>query len=333
MTVKKRAFYNVDKETRKSKAKDDVAIKFSERFEKQLHKHGFTQIAFSEKSELSSGAISKYCNGTSMPGFYELRDIAKTLNISSDYLLGISDVPSLNRDIQSIAKQTGLSETSIRYLNKISKKTTSDIETPQKITNKTKRAMTEISNGTDITDKYRLHALNFILEYDKEYNFLELIGKYLFSTTIPTRSIIDIIEEASDVGIPRDNTGRKNDVGLEQFKNMIQEITYTDISSFEKEDSQSYGRLSQNEIHNAILVSLNNALSEANKQIRRTHKEIIEEKIEERARNYRDMYNDPYFHTAVSLEEDIITFLHNSDITSEQIMRLQNLLSDYVDKN
>lgn len=327
-----RAFYEVDKETRNKNSTNKVVRTFSERFEKLLHKNNFHQIEFSEKSRLSSGAISQYCNGTSTPGFFELRDIAKTLNISSDYLLGLSDVPSLNKDVQSIAKNTGLSETSIRYLKEISSPKTANVIIDKKTPKKTRRMFQELFNNIRTDNKYKLYALNFILENDKEYNFLELIGKYLFSTTIPYKSIIDVMDEVSDRWIPKeDNPEMKNNIGLENFKKLIQEIKYIAISSFDGQ--QTLGRLSQNEIHNAILVSLNNALSDANKKIKKANKEKIEKTIEEIAVNYRNMYNDPYFYTDAFLEEDIIAFLQNSDISSEQITELKDIVSNAIDND
>lgn len=327
-----RAFYEVDKETRNKNSTNKVIRTFSERFEKLLHKNNFHQIEFSEKSKLSSGAISKYCNGTSTPGFLELRDIAKTLNISADYLLGLSDVPSLNKDIQSIAKNTGLSEPSIRYLQEISNSKTANIEIDQNIPKKTRRMLHELFNNKETDNTYNLYALNFILENNKEYNFLELIGKYLFSTTIPYRSVIDVIEEASDLEIPKeDSPETKNNIVLENFKKLIQEITYINISSLD--DKQTIGRLSQTEIHNAILVSLNNALSEAHKKIKQANKEDIEKRIEKIAMNYRNMYNDPYFYTAVSIEEDIITLLQNSNISFEHITELKDILSNAINND
>ena len=63
-----------------------------------------------------------------------------------------------------------------------------------------------------------------------------------------------------------DNLEIKNNIGLENFKKLIQEIKYIAISALDGQ--QTLGRLSQNEIHDAILVSLNNALSDANKKIK-----------------------------------------------------------------
>src|SRR5574344_578997 len=43
--------------------------------------------------------------------------IARHFNVSTDYLLGLSDAPSVNLDIQNACKVTGLSEKAVQNLN------------------------------------------------------------------------------------------------------------------------------------------------------------------------------------------------------------------------
>ena len=62
---------------------------------------------------ISRGALSYYESGERRPDINTLYAIAKYYNVSSDYLLGITDVCSPSTELQAISKETGLSERAI----------------------------------------------------------------------------------------------------------------------------------------------------------------------------------------------------------------------------
>lgn len=57
-----------------------------------LHKKGMTQSALSKATEIDPGTISTYYNGTRCPDAINLGKIAKALDVSADYLLGIEKI-------------------------------------------------------------------------------------------------------------------------------------------------------------------------------------------------------------------------------------------------
>jgi transcriptional regulator with XRE-family HTH domain len=59
---------------------------------------GFTQDDLAKKVNTQKTTISNYETGYSTPSNEMLIDLAKALGVSTDYLLGISDVPELNRN-------------------------------------------------------------------------------------------------------------------------------------------------------------------------------------------------------------------------------------------
>jgi transcriptional regulator with XRE-family HTH domain len=61
--------------------------------------------------------ISYFCGGQRTPNFQQLVSIAKYLDVTTDYLLGLTDVPSRDEDIQKAHDTTGLSEYSINALH------------------------------------------------------------------------------------------------------------------------------------------------------------------------------------------------------------------------
>ena len=75
---------------------------FGERLRKAREKRGLSQLdvaqalakmEFLDKSK--KAAIVKYEKGLMYPGAYKLRDICVVLNVSADYLLGLSDKEDL----------------------------------------------------------------------------------------------------------------------------------------------------------------------------------------------------------------------------------------------
>ena len=67
-------------------------MKFSERLKQTRIKHGFTQDEFAKKLNISASSISLYENGDREPSLATLKTISETLNVSTDYLLGLTDV-------------------------------------------------------------------------------------------------------------------------------------------------------------------------------------------------------------------------------------------------
>lgn len=68
---------------------------------------------------IPSGSLSKYQNDNAEPGIENFTKIAKYFNVSTDFLLGLTDVKSTDLDIRDISEKTGLSEESIYNLKRV----------------------------------------------------------------------------------------------------------------------------------------------------------------------------------------------------------------------
>ena len=90
---------------------------FSIRFNELLEEKGYTQKNFSKDTGISTGSISKFRNGVSIPKRDTLEIISNMLDVSSNYLLGKSDVTEYN--LEDINKKTGLSQKAIEQLYKL----------------------------------------------------------------------------------------------------------------------------------------------------------------------------------------------------------------------
>lgn len=98
---------------------------FATRLRAVMADRGTNQTRLSDQIQREQGqimqrqTISQYMNGQSKPDTERLTLLCRALNVSADYLLGLSDVASPDTDIRSVCDFTGLSEgavEAIRYL-------------------------------------------------------------------------------------------------------------------------------------------------------------------------------------------------------------------------
>lgn len=65
---------------------------FSDRLKEALSLNNMTQKELAEKTGLTVASISRYITGTRVPSASVIRDVAVALNVTTDYLLGLSTV-------------------------------------------------------------------------------------------------------------------------------------------------------------------------------------------------------------------------------------------------
>lgn len=82
----------------------------------EAEKHGKNQKQISIETGIPSNSLSQYHNGSREIKPYNLIKLAKYFNVSTDYLLGLTDTKSTNLDVQEICKQTYLSEETLKTI-------------------------------------------------------------------------------------------------------------------------------------------------------------------------------------------------------------------------
>lgn len=90
---------------------------FVNRLEDLMKKKELSRKELAKVAGVSIQTIGNYLNGTRLPDFYGFRSLATALNVSADYLLGLSDVASSNTTVRDIHEVTGLSEKAISNLS------------------------------------------------------------------------------------------------------------------------------------------------------------------------------------------------------------------------
>lgn len=89
---------------------------FASNIRKLMLERGVTQDELAHAIGKTRQTVSQYVNGISEPGYSTLVCIADFFNVPVDFLLGRTEVQSMDSTIQSIAANTGLSEHSVTSL-------------------------------------------------------------------------------------------------------------------------------------------------------------------------------------------------------------------------
>jgi len=89
---------------------------FGYRLETLLKEKGITRKEFKDDTGISLQSISNYLNGNRRPDCEMVSKIAVALNVSADYLLGLSEIPTRNQTIREIHDETGLWQNAIATL-------------------------------------------------------------------------------------------------------------------------------------------------------------------------------------------------------------------------
>ena len=66
-------------------------MKFTERFNELLKQCGKTQVEIAKSINVTKQCVNDYKTGKSVPSLETLYALCKYLDVSSDYLLGLSD--------------------------------------------------------------------------------------------------------------------------------------------------------------------------------------------------------------------------------------------------
>lgn len=81
-----------------------------------LIERGIKQKELAKFLEIPDNTISYFVKGTRTPNTAQIIEIAKFFDVSTDYILGLSNAKAADKDIQFISKVTGLSDYAIDRL-------------------------------------------------------------------------------------------------------------------------------------------------------------------------------------------------------------------------
>lgn len=105
-------------ESKRSYCEEAAKAPFPTTLSSLLKERGITPGELAAHIGVTRQTVSNYCLGQTSPSFQILCDIAEFFNVSTDYLLGRSNVLTTDLTVQDIHKMTGLTEENIAFLKK-----------------------------------------------------------------------------------------------------------------------------------------------------------------------------------------------------------------------
>lgn len=98
---------------------EELNCTFAARLKAAMELRGKSQANLAKQANLSAQTISYYINGERLPNTDVLKKIAKALEVSADYLLGIAKYPSADMDIKKMSERLGLSDKALYVLQNL----------------------------------------------------------------------------------------------------------------------------------------------------------------------------------------------------------------------
>lgn len=100
----------------KTKKSFDYKDPFPVRFRELIEKKGATLDSLATEFHTTRQTVSNWQNGATVPDAISICEIAKFFGVTTDYLLGLTDVKAIKTDIRAVSEYTGLSEDAIETL-------------------------------------------------------------------------------------------------------------------------------------------------------------------------------------------------------------------------
>lgn len=152
-----------EEQVRKNANGNEEQVIFARNLCKCLDDEGINANELGRRTGISKSSISAYINGEQKPTIIQLKKIAKKLKVSSDYLLGLSNLKSTNEDFKKVHKLTGLTDEAIMELKK----------------------QYEMANQTEFEYVYPMFkkgidAINYLIANEGKYNLFKNLAHFLW---------------------------------------------------------------------------------------------------------------------------------------------------------
>lgn len=178
--------------------KEDIGSSYNGKFASRLReimengingKGGFTQEEIAEVMGVKRQAVSQYCNGVTVPTIDKLEKLADYLKVTTDYLLGRTDVKSQDIDVRTMSEKLGLSE---EVLIKIKHYIDPDYPIYVEVRD------SDEEGAFSVSDYNMSDVINMVMENSLFFALLEKVGAMLHVSTILKNTVDDLEKELDE---------------------------------------------------------------------------------------------------------------------------------------
>ena len=192
------------------------------RIRELMKSSGTTQQELAENTGCSRQAIAQYADGSNAPNIDKLVSIAKYFDVSLDYLVGLSNARTADKDIQYICDYTGLNSKTIDELHSTLEMSQTGTTTDSSIVideTNIKETAAAIVGSVKSSCKNFLDCIN---EFILDFNIQEMTDN--ISVYLELTKKLEIIKEQAGVhSILNSNVKDKQDFYLFKISKNIQD--------------------------------------------------------------------------------------------------------------
>lgn len=93
-----------------------TAIQIGDRINTALAYRNKKQLELADYLHVQPNIISYFCSGKRTPNTMQIIEIAKFLNVSTDYLLGLVNAPTCDTELKAVCQYIGCSQEIVEFL-------------------------------------------------------------------------------------------------------------------------------------------------------------------------------------------------------------------------
>lgn len=164
-------------------AKGNVSmVEFARRLCLCLDKRNLNEADLCRDLKLGKASVNAYVKAEQIPNADKIIKMANYFNVSTDYLLGLSNFKSTKDDWKIVNKVTGLNDYAIEVLNEFKK-----------------NAKNEKEEDNVFTSSQILKTINYLISKEPESKVFEYIGSYLWHTYDTTSNLYYVNESTKEL--------------------------------------------------------------------------------------------------------------------------------------
>lgn len=166
----------------KRNVQDNYNSVFAKRLRELIETSGVSQAELANVVGVTRQAINSYTLGNTVPNSDVLTDIAKYFDVSADYLLGLTDIKSVDTTVKSICEEIGLSDKSVNLLICLNRIKKLEEEARTLLAKDTNRNLVRESDYFDCESSNKLFSYLDIINYFTEnityyWNGMEILRR------------------------------------------------------------------------------------------------------------------------------------------------------------